>query len=200
MKRKLIITMTIAMLIMSLTGCQAATKSFGGDMTLKLEPNQKLEAITWKENSLWYLTRPMRDDEVAEVHTFQQSSEWGVFEGTVTVIEYKKDYDAKTECIVAINNFLEEDFLNAINKKKNSESNVKEIFNGETISVYSFNCVGDPLNVKEKVDCMIVEVNYGNGNIHTEHFNDQTDKTAMDILKASLSKEELNNFSIQYSF
>lgn len=29
----------------------------------------------------------MRDDEEPETHTFQQSSEFGVFEGTVTIIE-----------------------------------------------------------------------------------------------------------------
>ena len=58
-----------------------------GDMTLELEPGQKLEMITWKEDSLWYLTRPMRDDEEPETHTFQQSSEFGVFEGTVTIVE-----------------------------------------------------------------------------------------------------------------
>lgn len=74
----------------TLTGCQGATKSFGGSMTLNLEPNQKLEEITWKDDSLWYLTRPMTDDDIAEIHTFQQSSEWGVFEGTVTIVESKK--------------------------------------------------------------------------------------------------------------
>ena len=73
-----------------LIGCQSATKSFGGSMTLELEPGLKLEEITWKDDSLWYLTRPMREGETAETHTFQQSSEWGVFEGTVTVIEKEK--------------------------------------------------------------------------------------------------------------
>lgn len=38
---------------------------------MKLEPNQKLEEITWKDDSLWYLTRPMTDDDVAETHTFR---------------------------------------------------------------------------------------------------------------------------------
>lgn len=76
--------------ILSFTGCQSAARSMGGSVTLELEPNQKLEEITWKEDSLWYLTRPMREDEKAETHTFQQSSEWGVFEGTVTVVESKE--------------------------------------------------------------------------------------------------------------
>lgn len=43
-----------------LTGCdQGVARSLGGDMTLESEPGQKLEMITWKDDSLWYLTRPM---------------------------------------------------------------------------------------------------------------------------------------------
>ena len=57
-----------------LTGCdQGVARSLGGDMTLELEPGQKLEMITWKDDSLWYLTRPMQDGEAPETHTFQQS-------------------------------------------------------------------------------------------------------------------------------
>lgn len=78
------------MVTSTLTGCQSATKSFGGSMTLNLEPNQKLEEITWKDGSLWYLTRSMTDDDIAETHTFQQQSEFGVFEGTVIILESKK--------------------------------------------------------------------------------------------------------------
>lgn len=72
-----------------LAGCQNATKSFGGSVTITLEPNTKLELITWKDDSLWYLTRPMRED-IAETHTYQQQSEFGVFEGTVTIVETKE--------------------------------------------------------------------------------------------------------------
>ena len=46
--------------------------------------------ITWKDNSLWYLTRPMTNEDIAETHTFQQQSNFGVFEGTVTIIESKE--------------------------------------------------------------------------------------------------------------
>lgn len=91
MKRLTILAVTAVFSVMALTGCQGATRSFGGDMTLELEPNQKLELITWKDDdSLWYLTRPMREDEEPETHVYQQSSEWGVFEGTVTIIESKE--------------------------------------------------------------------------------------------------------------
>ena len=91
MKKKILALLAVGILVVStLTGCQSVTKSFGGSMTLNLEPNQKLEEFTWKDDSLWYLTRPMTDDDIAETHTFQQQSEFGVFEGTVTIVESKK--------------------------------------------------------------------------------------------------------------
>lgn len=75
--------------VVVLSGCQYAVRDFGGDMTLTLPANTKLEMITWKEDSLWYLTRPMTENDVVETHLFQQSSNFGVFEGTVTIIETK---------------------------------------------------------------------------------------------------------------
>ena len=93
MKKKIAALLSILVLSLSLCGCteQSMTKEFGGSMTLELPANQKLEEITWKDDNLWYLTRPMREDEEAERHLFQASSSWGVFEGTVTVIEKKEE-------------------------------------------------------------------------------------------------------------
>lgn len=88
--KKLLCLVGIIGVVLSTTGCQYATKNLGGDMTLELKPNQKLEEITWKDDNLWYLTRPMRSDEEPETHTFQQKSEMGVFEGTVTIVESKE--------------------------------------------------------------------------------------------------------------
>ena len=87
--KKILIIITGAMLCLTMTGCQSATRYYGGSMTLELEPDQKLEEITWKDNSLWYLTRPMTERDIAETHTFQQSSTWGIAEGSVTIIEQK---------------------------------------------------------------------------------------------------------------
>lgn len=93
MKKKLSAILTLLVLSLSLCGCtkQHMAREFGGSMKLELPANQKLEEITWKDNTLWYLTRPMREDEEAETHVFQASSAWGVFEGTVTVIEKKEN-------------------------------------------------------------------------------------------------------------
>lgn len=78
--------------VLTLSGCdQGMTKNYGGSMTIELDPNVKLEMITWKDDSLWYLTRPMTDDEEPETHTFKQSSEFGVFEGTVIIVESREE-------------------------------------------------------------------------------------------------------------
>ena len=89
MKRKVLVCILGLILCFSVAGCQSITKDYGGSTTIELEANQKLEEITWKDDSLWYLTRPMTKDDIAETHTFQQSSNFGVFEGTVTIIEHK---------------------------------------------------------------------------------------------------------------
>lgn len=91
MKKRMIKILAIAAVATcTLTGCQRAAKNFGGDMTLDLPAGQKLEEITWKDNSLWYLTKPMTEEDVAETYTFYESSEFGVWEGTVTIIEHEE--------------------------------------------------------------------------------------------------------------
>ena len=91
MKKKIITGLCVLSTICMLTGCQSATRSMGGNTTINLEPNQKLELITWKDDdSLWYLTRPMREDEEAETHIYHQSSEFHLFERSITIIEKKE--------------------------------------------------------------------------------------------------------------
>lgn len=88
----IIMILTICLSLCACTsGCQGAARDLGGEVTIELPPNEKLEVITWKEDSLWYLTRPMREGEEAETHVYKQSSEWGVFEGTVTIIETRSE-------------------------------------------------------------------------------------------------------------
>lgn len=91
MKKKIYAALLIAMMTVTLlSGCQSAARNWGGTVKIELEPGQKLEMITWKGDSLWYLTRPMRAGKEAETHTFNESSKFGVLEGTVIVIESAK--------------------------------------------------------------------------------------------------------------
>lgn len=91
-KKKIMALGIVMALGISLTVCeQKMTKSFGGNMTIELEPGEKLETIDWEDDSLWYLTRPMKEEEEPQTYKLEQSSEFGVFEGTVTIIESREE-------------------------------------------------------------------------------------------------------------
>ena len=70
-------------------GCTAnqQAKNLGGTATVDLPAKQKFISATWKEANLWYLTRPMHDDEFAETYTFQEQSSFGLIEGKVVFKE-----------------------------------------------------------------------------------------------------------------
>lgn len=88
--KKWILGLILGITSVSLVACdQYVSRNFGGDYTYKLPKGEKLVNATWKEDSLWYLTKPMTDEDSAETYTFQADSVFGVFEGTVTVIESK---------------------------------------------------------------------------------------------------------------
>lgn len=87
MKKLIAFISCFAMVGLLLTGCQSAVRNGMGDITITLEPGVKLEMVDWNDDSFWYLTRPMREGEEAETHIFKQSSNFGVFEGSVTIVE-----------------------------------------------------------------------------------------------------------------
>ena len=82
--------MVLASLVVVGAGCHSntVTRSFGGDMTIELEKNQKLVNVTWKQTSLWVLTREARNDEKPETYKFKEMSEFGFLDGTVTLNEH----------------------------------------------------------------------------------------------------------------
>jgi len=71
--KKLLVVGTIV-LSLALTGCNAGSRHFGGTINIDLPKNQKLITATWKEDSLWYLTKPMNNNEIAETYVFQEDS------------------------------------------------------------------------------------------------------------------------------
>lgn len=64
-------------------------KNWGGSMTMDLPAGQKLVNITWKDNQIWYLSRPMNAKDSVETYTFQEKSSYGIQEGTITIKESK---------------------------------------------------------------------------------------------------------------
>jgi hypothetical protein len=98
MKKKKIVFMSIytatiylIVALISLSSCteNSRAKNFGGTAKITLPKGEKLVTATWKESSLWYLTRPMHDDEVAEEYYFKEESSFGVWEGTYVIVETK---------------------------------------------------------------------------------------------------------------
>lgn len=80
--KKIIIILTLALCFSSCTQ-QIRTRQLGGEMTIELPPGQELMEVTWKDNDLFYLTRPMAPDYVPVTKTFKESSSLGVMESTV---------------------------------------------------------------------------------------------------------------------
>ena len=74
------------------TGCTTneSVREYGGETTISLPHNTKLTDVEWEGEDLWYMTRPMREDEVAETYTFQEDSSFGVMEGCVKIVESKE--------------------------------------------------------------------------------------------------------------
>lgn len=89
--RKAIIAVILGVMLIA-TGCteNQRTRYYGGNQTIDLPAGQKFLEVTWKDSDLYYLTRPMRDGETAETYTFQEKSDYGVFEGTIKIVEHNK--------------------------------------------------------------------------------------------------------------
>lgn len=73
----------------SLTGCKSVAKNMGGTISIDVPKGQKVIEATWKDNDVWYLTRPMREDEDPEIFTLQEDSNLGIIEGKVIFKESK---------------------------------------------------------------------------------------------------------------
>lgn len=74
-----------------LAGCteNQRARNFGGKASVDVQKGQKVLTVTWKDDDLWILTRPMREDEKPEVLTFKQDSSFGTLSGEVTIVEQK---------------------------------------------------------------------------------------------------------------
>ena len=86
--KKLLILVFFAVSAVTLISCDNWTsRKWGGATTITLPKGEKLVEVTWKENSLWYLTEPMDADYEPKTKTFREDSNLGILEGTVTFVE-----------------------------------------------------------------------------------------------------------------
>lgn len=85
MKLKCLLLVVLVMAV----GCtrNQRAKSFGGTATETLPVGTNLVTTTWKQDSLWLLTRPMRTNETEEIYEFRESSAFGLIEGKVIIQE-----------------------------------------------------------------------------------------------------------------
>ena len=88
--KKVIATVLICAVCLLLAGCNPVARKFGGNVEINLKPGEKLSNVTWKKDSLWILTKPMRPTDIAETYSFKEDSTFGLLEGTVTIKEHKE--------------------------------------------------------------------------------------------------------------
>lgn len=59
-------------------------------MNVKTEKGRKVLNVTWKDDSLWILTRPTKTNEKPETLIFQEESAYGFIEGKVVITEQRQ--------------------------------------------------------------------------------------------------------------
>lgn len=76
-------------LLCSFASCTKNTsaRNYGGKVTIELEKDQKLVMCSWKNSSLWILTRVKKSNETCEVYKYSEKSPFGLLEGEITFIE-----------------------------------------------------------------------------------------------------------------
>ena len=87
--KKIFLILLLAIILFSCTE-NKMVKKYGGKGTLKLQPNEKLVNLTWKDSELWILTRDMTSNDSAVTYNFSEKSSFGLIEGSYTIIETKK--------------------------------------------------------------------------------------------------------------
>ena len=82
-------TILVLALVATLTSCNSIARHFGGTQTINIPSGEKLKNVTWEGNDLWYLTRKMNPTDSAETYQLHEQSNYGVLQGTITLIETK---------------------------------------------------------------------------------------------------------------
>lgn len=62
-------------------------RSYGGTVTINVDPGYKVTEATWKQNELWYFIEPMEETYTPKTKYLKESSEYGMLEGKVVFKE-----------------------------------------------------------------------------------------------------------------
>ena len=82
MKKIILFLLTLSICLCSCNE-QIYTRQCGGEMTINFPAGQELMSVTWEDNHLLYLTRPMASDYVPVTKVFQESFSGGEIRSTV---------------------------------------------------------------------------------------------------------------------
>ncbi len=82
----ILISLALGLIFAACTENERA-KHFGGTINETLPAGKKLVNVTWKDGSVWYLTRDAREGELPETWTFQEKSAYGAVQGSIIIKE-----------------------------------------------------------------------------------------------------------------
>lgn len=82
--KKLLIVFTTLIFLFSCTDNENA-RNYGGTQKIDLDPGERLQNITWKNDDLWILTK--QDTTKPSVYTFGEKASYGVWNGKVIINE-----------------------------------------------------------------------------------------------------------------
>ncbi len=83
------VCMLLALTMLTSSCGNKMAKEFGGTVKVELV-NKKLINITWKEESLWVLTKELKPTDSLDVYEFNEDSEYGIMNGRVIITEIRK--------------------------------------------------------------------------------------------------------------
>lgn len=87
--KRIIVLIGLILFSLSFIACTGnkRAKKFGGTVTYELDTTKKFVNITWKDESIWILTRERKKGEKPEAYTFKEESKHGIIEGKVIIVE-----------------------------------------------------------------------------------------------------------------
>lgn len=76
-------------ILLTLLACteNQRSKTFGGNMEVRIPCDQVVFDVTWKEDNLWYAIQPAAPGWTPATKVFRESSSFGLIQGEVTMIE-----------------------------------------------------------------------------------------------------------------
>jgi hypothetical protein len=89
---KVFVALILVAFALMLCGCQQDARRTGGTSTIDVDPGKRIIPYTvqWDKNAnIWYLTEDAPADYQPKTYVFKESSNLGMMEGEVIIVEHK---------------------------------------------------------------------------------------------------------------